>query len=47
MAFYLSRITFMVFIPLAAAICMTACPTPLLAAFWITESPIRAKNLGK
>ena len=25
--------------PIAFAIWMTACPTPLLAAFWMTESP--------
>lgn len=36
---HLSLTTLIVFIPLAAAICITACPTPLLAAFCITESP--------
>lgn len=30
----------MVFRPRAEAIWMTACPTPLLDAFWMTESPV-------
>lgn len=30
----------MVLRPRAAAIWMTACPTPLLDAFWMTESPV-------
>lgn len=42
--FHLSLMTLIVFIPLAAAICMTAWPTPLLAAFWITESPAQATD---
>lgn len=37
---HLSRTTLMVLRPRAAAIWMTACPTPLLAAFWMTESPV-------
>ena len=41
---HLSLMTLIVFIPLAAAICMTACPTPLLAAFWSTESPARTEG---
>ena len=37
---HLSRTTLMVLRPRAAAIWMTACPTPLLDAFWMTESPV-------
>lgn len=37
---YLSLTTLMVFRRRAEAIWMTACPTPLLDAFWMTESPV-------
>lgn len=37
---HLSRTTLTVLRPRAAAICMTACPTPLLDAFWMTQSPV-------
>lgn len=37
---HLSRTTLMVLRPRAAAIWMTACPTPLLDAFWMIESPV-------
>lgn len=36
---HLSLTTLMVLMPVALAIWMTAWPTPLLAAFWMTESP--------
>lgn len=36
---HLSLTTLMVLTPVAFAIWMTAWPTPLLAAFWMTESP--------
>lgn len=38
---HLSRTTLMVLKPEALAIWITAWPTPLLAAFWMTESPAR------
>lgn len=34
----------MVLRPRAAAIWMTACPTPLLDAFWMTESPVEPER---
>lgn len=37
---YLFRTTLMVFRRRAEAIWMTACPTPLFDAFWMTESPV-------
>lgn len=44
---YLSLMMLMVFRPSAAAIWITACPTALLAAFWITVQPTQPTDLNK